>query len=117
MKKILLAIILVFGLGLGMSYAYTVGDDKIEGKNFSFTLPFPNPANDNVTIHYNLDNGVQGAEIVMHNVLGATVLHKEIVVGSHTVEINLENLNPGVYFYSLNIGGQSQFTRRLVIKR
>jgi len=117
MKKILLTLILAMSLGISLSFAYSGGDDKIEGKNFSFTLPYPNPANEQVVIYCNLDASVQGAEIVMHNMLGATVLRKEIAAGSNVIELNLESLNPGVYFYSLNIHSQSQFTRRLIIKR
>jgi Secretion system C-terminal sorting domain len=115
MKNLLLTFLLLISLGLGVSSA--LGDGKIEGKNFSFTLPYPNPANDQVIITCQIDIAATNVELVMHNVLGATVLRKELLAGSHTLELNLENLNPGIYFYSLNIQGQSQFTRRLVIKR
>jgi hypothetical protein len=116
MKTYLLS--LLFGLFLAIGSAQANDNrDKIAGKNYSFTLPYPNPANDHVVISYNLENTAATSELVIHNVLGATVLRKELAAGAQEVQISLENLQPGMYFYSLTIGGNSQFTRRLVIKR
>lgn len=132
MKNLLLAVLLLLSISVSVSLALGThpnhhmantencaadGDEKISGKHYSMTLPYPNPASSTVTIQYSIETHVKTAEIIVHNVLGATVLKKELASGNQIVELSVEDLKPGIYFYSLELDGLSQFTKRLVIKR
>jgi hypothetical protein len=48
--------------------------------------------------------------------LGAKVYSQQIEDMDGTITISTENLNAGLYFYSLNEGGQSTRPGRLTIK-
>lgn len=78
----------------------------------------PNPANGNTVIHYSIENAAN-VSLSVFDVTGKQVMnfnqgHQNS--GEYQVEINAENLQAGVYFYTLNVNG-NQVTRRMVITK
>ena len=77
---------------------------------------FPNPADDNVTLSYTRNSLNGKGSIELYNMLGAKVYSQQVDNMDGTITISTENLKAGLYFYSLNDGGQSTRPGRLTIK-
>lgn len=101
---------------------YTIEEDL--GNNVIFSSPdvkinevYPNPANEFAIFDYNLTNEDIEAKIVMHNVLGSIVGEYELVYLETKLKIITENMNPGVYFYTLYIDNDGMMTKKMVIRK
>jgi len=82
---------------------------SIENPTIDFSV-YPNPANDvlNITISEN------NTSIVLFDVVGKNVSEMELINGNNT--LNIENLDAGVYFYSIKRNGVSIETKQLIVK-
>ena len=77
---------------------------------------FPNPAADVVTIPFELKSGAR-VRMEMHDVSGKLVRVLENstrAAGAHRLEVNVQNMNEGVYFYTLTAGGV-RITKRMTV--
>ena len=119
MKSILLLLAIVCSLHLS-AFAQNAKFEAIDNTptaKFLFKDAHPNPANTEVTFKYNFASGTKSASIVLFNVLGSKVKTIELSAQEETAMLDVTDLNPGVYFYTLNIDGVNKLSRRLVIKR
>ncbi|MGL4599087.1 MAG: T9SS type A sorting domain-containing protein [Bacteroidia bacterium] len=82
-----------------------------------FTDVFPNPANANTTISYNLKTSGE-VQINIYNILGESIQTQTInaTSGKNQTTLNIENLPDGVYMIQIQIG-TSIATKSLVIVR
>lgn len=65
---------------------------------------YPNPATDNITISYNLDEA-SDVQLRIYNVLGEVVKSQfisNVEVGVHNYSVNLDDIPMGIYLFSLN---------------
>ena len=83
--------------------------------NFHLSDPQPNPARGFTWINYSVPAGSSNAQIVVRNLLGKSVHTENINFGSNRVRINTQNLNNGIYIYSLIIDNQVVESKRLVV--
>ncbi|TSA24120.1 MAG: T9SS C-terminal target domain-containing protein [Bacteroidetes bacterium] len=92
--------------------AYPLG---IESHRGSATLSnaYPNPANTQATFRYAVERDAN-AVLLVRNLLGSTMA-EEVLTGSGEVRISTRDLSEGIYFYSLQVNGQTQSTRKLVV--
>lgn len=77
---------------------------------------FPNPADDKVTLSFTRSSFNGKGNIELYNMLGSKVFSQQVEDMDGTITISTENLNAGLYFYSLNEGGKSSRPGRLTIK-
>jgi len=75
---------------------------------------YPNPASGQLNVAYNLGNGEYKFEII--NLVGKTVFQKNLDFQNGKISLNIDKLNPGVYFYVLSNSSESLITRKLVIE-
>jgi aminopeptidase N len=91
-----------------------------EGKSLNETAMlsnYPNPCGGQTTISYQLTNGGE-TELALYDLTGKRVrlLHEGWQSnGSHTLTVDTQHLNPGIYFYSLNTAGETA-TGKLVVQ-
>lgn len=78
---------------------------------------YPNPASTHAFVDYRVISEHIKAKVVLHNVLGSAVGEYDLPLMEHKVKINTEDLNPGIYFYTLYIDNEGVMTRKLVIKK
>lgn len=78
---------------------------------------YPNPVTKFAIISYELKNIDIQAKIVLHNVLGSIVEEYELLPYENKIKIITENMNPGVYFYTLYLDGDGISTHKLVIRK
>jgi hypothetical protein len=76
---------------------------------------YPNPANNTVNFSFSVEQGSY-AKLIIRNILGSLV--KEIVINGESgkLTLNTSEFADGVYFYSFLANGNSQFTKKLVIR-
>ncbi len=96
---------------------YSVGIEDQIAETAYVSNPYPNPANSMVNFDYQLPAGTIEAKIKVHNLLGAKVKELNISGMEGKVTINVDDLNDGIYFYSVNIDNVVVETKRLVISR
>jgi len=103
-----------------VDYNIGVGINENSGlaANFSVTQNTPNPANNSTSIMVETEkSGVINLSI--SNILGQ-VVHQESVNNSapiHTFDVNVSNLESGIYFYTIEIGNSSVTNKCLLTKR
>ncbi|MCK5857329.1 MAG: T9SS type A sorting domain-containing protein [Bacteroidales bacterium] len=76
---------------------------------------FPNPANNNITINYEL-NDVKYAKFEIRNILGITVKLVDIPINSSSINININELTNGVYFYYFITDDRLFSSKKIVIQ-
>lgn len=74
---------------------------------------YPNPANNNVTVNYSVNQGQASLEV--KNVLGQVQRVLPLVAGSKSANVNVADLPSGVYFVTLKSNGNIIDTKRLVV--
>ena len=98
----------------------TVGIDKTEFFNERFKLNscYPNPASNSATFSFYL-NGEKQVNLKLFDTNGnlVKILFEETTgIGLHSVEANLEDLNPGSYIYTLQTGTE-RISKTMIIQR
>jgi hypothetical protein len=86
---------------------YTPTSVKENAKQESINVNlYPNPASDHATVLVNLKEG-QAIDLSLYTLVGQEVRHISVngTSGENKVELNLENLSKGVYFYSVKVNG------------
>ena len=90
--------------------------NSIANNNFNSNIsaPYPNPANNNISINYNISNK-NNANILIYNVYGK--LEKQISINNliGVININVSDLPSGIYFCTFNINGEIVKTNKLII--
>jgi hypothetical protein len=79
---------------------------------------FPNPTQGNSTLEFTLPK-TENVKVQVYNVVGqlvSTVATGTYASGKHTVNIDAENMKPGVYFYTITAGNFTQTKRFSVVK-
>ncbi|MEM7161928.1 MAG: T9SS type A sorting domain-containing protein [Bacteroidota bacterium] len=91
------------------------GIDQIQA--LTFVNVYPNPANDNVTIAFNLDSESQ-VSFEMYNLIGEKVYvsTQQNFVGNNNVNIDVSSLSVGIYTLNMVVDGQVSTTKLTVSK-
>jgi hypothetical protein len=79
---------------------------------------YPNPTNNNVNIIFELEENTN-IEVKMYNILGSevsTLISDEMEEGYHSVQINLDDIEDGLYFVSIVSDGVVVETKPLVVQ-
>ncbi|MCF8364216.1 MAG: T9SS type A sorting domain-containing protein [Bacteroidales bacterium] len=95
----------------------SVGIDEPKTDKVFVSNPYPNPANSQVTFDYSFPSGYHNATINIHNLLGAKVKEVNIFGNNGKAVVDVNDLNDGIYFYSVNLDNEILETKRLVVSR
>lgn len=87
---------------------------KPEFSRVEFSNPYPNPVTVNTRINYNIPFSYVSATLVIRNIIGTNVKEVEIGAPQGKLNLDLSDLNEGIYFYSLVIDGHIALTRKLI---
>lgn len=80
---------------------------------------YPNPAVENVTVEYTLEQNSNGVSLVVFDQTGRKVVenkYNQQTAGTYKVSINAADLAAGNYFYQLNANGHN-FTKKFVVTK
>ncbi len=91
-------------------------EQAVEEINTIFSNAYPNPANNTVSFDYDMQNA-NSAAVAIYNMMGQEVVRQDLNLGNSRVDINVSDLNEGVYFYSLIVNNQTVKTNKFVVSR
>jgi len=79
---------------------------------------YPNPASTNATIDVVLKENAK-MDINILNAVGQTVYSTSVSgnIGSNKVEVNLNNLSAGLYFYQVKVGNGKAITKKFAVEK
>lgn len=78
---------------------------------------FPNPASHTTKLKYSVKSTAGAARLEIHNMLGAAIKTIELKEKYGTIEIPLEQLQAGIYFYSLKVDNNIVSTKKLTVAK
>jgi Secretion system C-terminal sorting domain len=80
-----------------------VGINDIDAINQSISC-YPNPVNDNLFFEYNLEPNSKG-EILIFDLTGRKVKQENITSSETNLQINVSDLNAGIYLWTIEVDG------------
>ena len=95
-------------------YAYPVGIESLAEKAV-ISNAYPNPANNSTAFTYSLPGSETGS-IMIRNLLGVVVKDVSLDSGADKVSVFTGDLPEGVYFYSFNVAGKTNTSKKLIIR-
>jgi hypothetical protein len=78
---------------------------------------YPNPSIDHAYVDYVVTSDRTKARLRIHNILGNVVGEYDLSPYETLVRIKTDELNAGIYFYTLYIDNESVMTRKLIVKK
>lgn len=78
---------------------------------------YPNPVVTSARIDYDIHQEHVKAKIIIHNILGSPLSAYDLLPSQNSVKIEAEQLNTGIYFYTLYVNNESVLTRKLMVKK
>lgn len=97
--------------------ATTSVEEVAVGQNFTLFQNMPNPATGTTLIRYELGQNERVSFDVM-DITGKRVQAQDLGMqpaGEHQFNLNIANLAPGMYTYTLNVGGE-RATRKMIVQ-
>ena len=99
-----------------IKYNGTTGINEISNNLLSSLELFPNPATDATVLKITSQKAMD-AKVLVYNALGAVVSEMPIAIaeGKNKIDLNLNNLNSGIYFTQIKMANSS-VTKKLIVK-
>lgn len=91
-----------------------VGVDEISKVDYDLSVG-PNPAIDQLNVNYKLNNNYAQQFLEVYDLLGNLVKISSLNGPSGRLELNVSDLNAGIYFYRLRLDGVQTASQKLVI--
>lgn len=96
---------------------YNPSVDETNHKDISLGSVYPNPSNSVAQIDYEFKNPNAVAKITVNSFIGNPVAEYQLDPMQKSLVINVAELNPGVYFYTLFVDNKNIVTKKLVVKK
>ncbi|WPR73943.1 T9SS type A sorting domain-containing protein [Algoriphagus sp. NG3] len=91
--------------------------DKFDHDDIILSDVYPNPSVRTAQFDYTIKNQAVKARISINSFIGNPVANYELDPGRNTLPINVSDLNPGIYFYTLFLDNKNIVTKKLVVKK
>ncbi len=91
--------------------------DKFDYDDIILSDVYPNPSVRTAQFDYTIKNQSVKARISINSFIGNPVANYELDPGRNTLPINVSDLNPGIYFYTLFLDNKNIVTKKLVVKK
>ena len=90
------------------------GLTPVNEREYTISEPYPNPANDFVKFDYNLNQSLD-CQLKLYSLVGSLVKEIKITDQSGTLQINMDQLEEGFYFYILSSSDKELKTGRFIV--
>ncbi len=77
---------------------------------------YPNPVADNLTIRYAVEGANSPAVVEVYDVLGQIMISRTVNSRKGQINLNVTELNAGVYFCSIKVDDKAVKTKRVIVK-
>lgn len=96
----------------------TLNDNStVDHKDITMGSIYPNPSSRFAQLDYQIKNPSAQARIVINSFIGNPMVDLRLDPSQNSIGINVSDLNPGIYFYTLIVDNQNIVTKKLVVKR
>lgn len=92
-------------------------EDYFTHKDIELGGLYPNPTNRVAQLDYKIKNPAVNARVVVNSFIGNPIYDFRLDPLHRSLEINVTDLNPGVYVYTLIIDNKNIVTKKLVVKK
>ncbi|NOU45757.1 MAG: T9SS type A sorting domain-containing protein [Bacteroidales bacterium] len=100
---------------VNFNYGYASINDLLAKSKISNA--YPNPASSKVSFNYDLPSQVNDASVKLYNIVGQEVKSENLLGNSGRLEMQLSNLNEGVYFMTLYLNKEAAKTSRIIVQK
>lgn len=102
---------------LDVVYSVTpVGISKVNPVKPHLSDVYPNPANQNINMNYYLPSHIKEARVMIYNAIGVKVKELSISSGSGKLNMDVFDLQSGIYTAALVTDGKLEISKRFVVK-
>ena len=103
---------------LRVNYIYSIDGISSAFIRVNSLTAYPNPATTSVTVSYDLSGFLPSNDVhlVITNLVGSKVAVHSLTGTSGKVVMDLNSLDAGIYFYSIEANGKAVSTRKLIVK-
>ena len=95
---------------------YNPVEDETNHRDITLGSVYPNPSHKIAQIDYHFKNPNVSARIAINSFIGNPVAEFQLDPLQNTLVINVADLNPGIYFYTLFVENKNIVTKKLVVK-
>ncbi|WP_435356041.1 T9SS type A sorting domain-containing protein [Emticicia sp. SJ17W-69] len=81
----------------------------------TITALYPNPADDHLTLDYNLPESLPIAKLVFFNLSGTVVASFGLENNDKTIKVSTLTWNEGTYFYQLSVNGRKMASNKFLV--
>lgn len=90
---------------------------EFDYEDLSLSDVYPNPSNRVAHFDYLIKNRSAVARISINSFIGNPVAEYQLDPERNTLQVNVSDFNPGVYFYTLFVDNKNIVTKKLVVKK
>lgn len=94
----------------------TLGISKVNPAKPHISDVYPNPANQNISMNYHLPSGTKEARVLVYNAIGIKVKELNVPAGSGKLNMDVFDLQSGIYTAALVTDGKLEISKRFVVK-
>jgi hypothetical protein len=90
----------------------------LPGDDFSkvtITALYPNPADDHLTLDYNLPETLPTANLVFYNISGTVIASYGLENSDTKIKITTETWREGMYFFQLSVNGRKMKSDKFIV--
>jgi len=119
--KMILVAILFFVAVSYSSFSYsqnlqTIASTTNEIDKLEISEAYPNPAAHYIQFDYRLTDRMSEGKIIVYNLLGSVLGEYRLNNYNNRLQIPVDKLKAGIYFYTISINNKSLITKKFVVK-
>jgi len=104
-------------VALTANIEFTLGVNTYKNEKISLSAsPNPASANSNIKVSYTLADKNNNYQLVIRNILGATIMDMPLNPYEDNISINASNLKSGVYFYAIENNNHILTAKKLIVR-
>ncbi len=119
-KQILVALVFFMTVSYS-SFSYsqnlqTISSSTNEVDKIEISEAYPNPATYYIQFDYRMTDRNSEGKITVYNLLGSVVGEHRLNNYDNRIQISVDNLKAGIYFYTISINNKSLITKKFIVK-
>jgi hypothetical protein len=119
-KSVLVALVFFMTVSYSsLSYSQnlqTIASSTNEGDKIEISEAYPNPATHYIQFDYRLTDRMSEGKVTVYNLLGSMVGEHRLNKYDNRIQIPVDNLKAGIYFYTISINNKSLITKKFIVK-
>lgn len=120
-KSLIKSVLIAFVFFMTVSFSYsqnlqTITSTTHEADKIEISEAYPNPAVHYIQFDYRMTDRMSEGKITVYNLLGSLVGEHRLNNYDNRLQIPVDNLKAGIYFYTISVNNKSLITKKFVVK-